>query len=304
MKTKQVLLFAAAASIALATTLISCSKSTSVDNPTPATNQQSVSLYLTDGAGIFDSVFLNIKSIELLVDTSTNTRPHDSCNWNNIGADLHTRPNVNSLLWDTLNFNAGIYNLLQLKNGVDTLLSTSTIPAGAVRLIRIDFGSSGNYVVVDSIKYPLTNIPPYILLPLLGNEWQKVTTKAYRLWLDFDILHSIVYFNGSYHLAPVLRPFVPSQTGTVFGNIAPKLALSTTLRSFSSASTDTLFGITNPDGTFKFRGLKDGTYSLLIHSLRRDTLGVAINPFRDSTVTNISVQNANTVNVGTITLHN
>lgn len=302
MKTKHFLFLAVSASVALATALISCNKSTSAENPATA-DQQSVSLYMTDGAGAYDNVYLDIKSIELLVDTSANTRAHDSCNWNSIGGNLGIRPNVNSLVWDTLSFKAGVYDLLQLRNGVDTLLSTTTIPKGAVRLIRIDFGTN-NSLVVDSVSYPLNNVPPYILVKLNGGEWQRFNgnhPNSYRLWLDFDVLHSILKASNRFYLSPVIKPFVPSTTGAITGNVAPKLALPAILTLVNGS--DTSMGLPNPDGVFLFRGLKDGSYSLLVHSLRKDTLGIAINPFRDTTI-NVTVQNANTVNVGTITLHN
>lgn len=304
MKTKHFLFLAVAASVAVATFLVSCNKSTSAESSATA-SQQSVSLYLTDGAGAYDNVYLDIKSIELLVDTSANTRVHDSCRWDTIGSKLTVKPPVPALVWDTLSFKAGVYDLLQLRNGVDTLLSTTTIPKGAVRLIRIDLGSN-NSVVVDSVSYPLTNVPSFILVKLDGGEWQHFNgnhPNSYRLWLDFDVLHSIFKGAGKYFLSPVIKPFIPSTTGAITGNVAPKLALPATLTLINATAADTSFGMPNPDGVFLFRGLKNGNYSLLVHSLRKDTLGVAINPFKDTAI-NVTVSNANTVNVGTITLHN
>ena len=304
MKKKHLLLFAVTASVALATAFISCNKSTSIEDTSATATQQSVSLYMTDGAGAFSNVYLDIKSIEILVDTSTNTRAHDSCNWNNIGGSLGVRPNVKDLVWDTLNFTAGVYDLLKLRNGVDTLLSTTTIPKGAVRLLRIDLGTQ-NSIVVDSVSYPLNNVPSFILVKLDGGEWQKFNGKhpnSYRLWLDFDVLHSILKIAKKYYLVPVIKPFIPSTTGAITGNVAPKLALPATLTLINGS--DTSMGMPNPDGVFLFRGLKDGTYSLLVHSLRKDTLGVAVNPYADTIISNIKIQSANTVNVGTITLHN
>ena len=42
--------------------------------------------------------------------------------------------------WVTLNTHAGIYNLLNLQNGVDTLLASGTIPTGTLKEIRFVLG--------------------------------------------------------------------------------------------------------------------------------------------------------------------
>lgn len=300
--TKKQLLIAAFAILTSSAMIVACNKGTSTETGlTPTT--QSVSLYLTDGPGAFNNVFLDIRSVEILVDTAQNTRLHDGCRWDSIGSQLR-KPDTASLVWSTLNFKAGIYDLLALRNGVDTLLSTTTIPKGAIRLIRIDLGTS-NSIVKDSVTYNLllpAGTPSYILLKLQGGEWEHFTMNGYRLWLDFDVARSIVYYNGNYYLAPFLRPFIASQTGQIEGSISPKLAFPELVKVFSS--TDTSYALPNPDGKFKVRGLKDGTYTLLIHSLRQDSLGVAINPYKDSTINNIIIKNANSVSVRNIVLHN
>jgi len=72
MKRKQ-LLIAAFAILTTSAMIAACNKGTSTENGLPA-SQQSVSLYLTDGPGVFNNVFLDIKSVEILVDTAKNTR--------------------------------------------------------------------------------------------------------------------------------------------------------------------------------------------------------------------------------------
>ena len=303
MKSKQLFFSVAAMAVTASVLFVACSKSTSADAVAPTATQQSVSLYLTDGPGVFNNVYLDIKSVEVLVDTSKNTRDHDRCNWDTLG-NKHPLPKDSTFfVWNNLNVTAGVYDLLQLRNGVDTLLSTSNIAKGAIRLIRINLGTA-NYIIKDSVKYNL-NIPPnapsYIIVKLGGGEWEHFGTNAYRLWLDFDVARSIIFYNNTYYLAPFLRPFLPSQTGAVYGSIAPKDAFPELIKVFSS--TDTSMALPNKDGVFLVRGLKDGTYSVLIHSLRQDSLGIAIQPYKDTTISNVVVKNANTVFVGNISLH-
>ena len=51
--------------------------------------------------------------------------------------------------WDTVkNINAGIYNLLDFTNGLDTLLGSTVLPAGKISQMRLVLGSR-NTVNID-----------------------------------------------------------------------------------------------------------------------------------------------------------
>lgn len=281
--------------------LVACVKSTSTENGTAGTGTQSVSLFLTDGPGAYNNLFLDIKSVEVLVDTSKNTRQHDSCDWDRVGARNGNADSA-SLVWNTLSIKAGLYDVVALKNGIDTLLSTSNVFAGNIRLIRIDLGPNSS-IVKDSVKYPLyypNNF--YILIKLKGDEWEHYASNSYRLWLDFDVMKSIVVSNGRYYLVPCVRNFVESKTGKIHGAIAPQIAFPEIIKVYSA--TDTVYALPNPDGEFTVRGLKDGNYSVYIHSLAYNPLNTAptTNVYLDSTINNVVIKNANTVNMGVIYL--
>src|SRR5262249_657107 len=57
--------------------------------------------------------------------------------------------------WTDLNTTAGVYNLLGLQNGVDTLLAIGTIPTNVVQEIRFVLGTN-NTIKVNGVVYPLT----------------------------------------------------------------------------------------------------------------------------------------------------
>jgi len=57
--------------------------------------------------------------------------------------------------WASLNTNASIYNLLDLQNGVDTLLATGIVPTGVLKEIRFVLGDD-NTIKIDNTVYPLT----------------------------------------------------------------------------------------------------------------------------------------------------
>ena len=57
--------------------------------------------------------------------------------------------------WIAMETKAGIYDLLQLQNGIDTLIASGTYPTGMVKEIRLVVGSE-NTVVENGQTYPLT----------------------------------------------------------------------------------------------------------------------------------------------------
>lgn len=289
---QKLLLGAACLAIAGTTLFTACSKSNSNVAGNVPDGQQKATLYMTDGPGFYDKVVLNVQSVEVLVDTSKNTRRHDGWDWDFIGS--RSQKPDSALVWYNLNATAGSYDLLQLRNGVDTLLGSANVAAGSMRLIRIDLGTN-NYFVKDSVKYPLSlppGAPSYILIKLLGNEWEQYASNSYRLWLDFNVQRSIVQLrNNQFYLIPYMTAFVVSKTGTVVGSILPNAAWPEIISVYNS--TDTAYAIPNFNGQFKIRGLQDGVYSVLVNPS---------NGYKDTTLTNITITNSSTASVGSVLL--
>ena len=59
-----------------------------------------------------------------------------------------------SVIWQDLQIRPGVYDLLTLRNGTDTLLASGTIPEGKIKRIKITLGTN-NSLVKDSVSYPL-----------------------------------------------------------------------------------------------------------------------------------------------------
>lgn len=292
MKKKHTLLYAAA--FILITFLgVACNKSLSDENG--LAEQQSVSLYLTDDPGTFDHVFIDIQSAKVLVDTSVRKpRDRQHCNWDSLGHSDRHRPD-SGLVWYDLNIRAGVYDVLKLRNGLDTLFATGTLPKGKIRLIKLTLGTN-NSLVKDGVTYPL-NVPQndkfFILLKLKGDEFEEYISGRLRLWLDFDVSRSIIRErNGEFWLKPVMKIFVVKQTAAIAGRVLPKEAK--TVVSVFNAN-DTAYAIPNPEGYFKVRGLKPGTYSVYFNGS---------NGYKDTTLNNISVNIGKETVIGTITLKN
>ncbi len=106
--------------------------------------------------------------------------------------------------WVTLNTHAGIYNLLNLQNGVDTLLASGTIPTGTLKEIRFVLGTD-NSIKIGTVVYPLT-IPSGSESGLKIKVNKKLNASIDSLLIDFDAALSIMLTgNGEYKLKPVLK---------------------------------------------------------------------------------------------------
>src|SRR6185312_5373402 len=166
------------AAIATGITLFagSCKKEMS-SNPASTT---SYNLYMTDSPADYQAVNVNITGAEIHSDVSG---------------------------WVKLNVKAGIYNLLSLANGKDTLIATGKVAVGHVSQIRLFVASGGNSVVINNVSYPL-EVPSGMESGIkLQVNSELVSGTTYNFTIDFDAGMSVVPLgNGTYLLKPVIRP--------------------------------------------------------------------------------------------------
>ena len=167
--------------------------------------------------------------------------------------------------WITLEgAHPGLYNLLDLTDGKDTLLADAQIPAGNISQIRLVLGDN-NYIITKSGEKIDLTTPSAQQSGLKVQIHQAVTGGLlYRLVLDFDAGKSIVKAGNSskYILKPVLRviSFVPSG-GNLKGVVTPDSVRTLVYAingtdTIASTYTDTL------NGNFWFGDIPAGSYSL------------------------------------------
>ncbi len=268
---------------------VGCKKEASSTYNTPTT--QKLSLYLTDDPSRFDSVYIDIKYVEVKTDSSPMHREDDHFGDHDNDRDDDHQNRDQFGKWDTLSINAGIYNVSKLRNGIDTLLGTANIK-GTIRKIRLTLGNN-NSVLLAGVTYPLSfynGVNNYIYVKINDSHHHESEPAKTALWIDFDISRSIVYLNGKYYLNPVLRPFCDNNFARLSGRVLPAAA-NALITVFNN--TDTANALPERDGDFKVRGLKAGTYNILFKGY---------NGYKDTTIKNIQIITGVEQKIPTVTL--
>jgi hypothetical protein len=106
--------------------------------------------------------------------------------------------------WINLATVPGIYNLLDLQNGIDTVLAQGTVPTTTLKEVRFVLGND-NSIKIDSVVYPLT-IPSGSESGLKIKLNKQLNAALDSLVIDFDAALSILQTGtGEYKLKPVLK---------------------------------------------------------------------------------------------------
>lgn len=229
-----------------------------------SSNEQSARLEvrLTDAPGDYEEVNIDIQ-----------------------GVSVHNESGEQASGWRTLNVENGVYNLLELSNGLDTLLAFAELPAGRVSQIRLLLGTN-NSVTVGGVIKPLSTPSGQQSGLKLNVQAQLKEGITYTILLDFDAARSIVENgNGSYSLKPVIRAVTEATSGAIKGSVTPLAAAPAV---FVIAGADTVAtAYTNELGYFMVRGVPAGTYVVAFSpkpgylSMQKENVSVTIDQVTD-----------------------
>lgn len=236
-------------------------------------NQKSkMNIYLTDAPAAYKAVWIDIRQVMVKSDET------DSADG-----------------WvDVPLLKPGMYNLLNFRNGEDTLLGGVDLPAGKVSQIRFILGDSNEIEMKDGSTVNLKT-------PSAQQSGLKLNVDAdvkpgipYDLVLDFDAARSIVKAgnSGKYILKPVIRAFAKAVGGGIQGFVLPDSA---NAQISAISATDTVGGIPDATGAYKFWGLPASNYTLIFTA--DSTTG-----YHSDTVKNVAVTDGNITTVDTVRL--
>ncbi|MGE0638598.1 MAG: DUF4382 domain-containing protein [Bacteroidia bacterium] len=189
-----------------------------------------------------------------------------------------------------LNTTAGIYNLLDFSNGLDTLIASDDLDAGTITHVRLILGTN-NSVIVDNVSHPLST-------PSAEQSGLKVQVNktfeggsAFTVLIDFDAQQSIVLQgNGDYKLKPVLRTIDVTLNGSVKGSITP---VGTAATITATNGTDSYSSIANANGEFVVAGIPAGTYVVVV---------MPELPYLPVSISSVVIANGAATNLGIVAL--
>jgi hypothetical protein len=214
----------------LSLVLIACSKNES------SNGKARLQISLTDGPGNYEALLVDVQDIRVNYSGDT------AKGWQSL-------PGVRT----------GIYDILRLVNGKDTLLADAQINTGKLQQIRLVLGPN-NFVKVNGKTYDLKT-PSAQQSGLKLKISQEVTEGlSYKLLMDFDASRSVVQTaNGKYILKPVIRTSLEAIGGSIKGVVVPG-TFATAVYALQGA--DTVTGTTTINGAYMLKGLPAGNYNL------------------------------------------
>lgn len=266
----------------MALVVLACQKETSAPAATglSTTVPSTLKVFLTDDQNlVFDKVFIDIRKLEIKLEDD----------------------GVDSLGgWIALQITPGVYDILQFRNGLDTLFGTGTIPANRkLQKIRLTLGNN-NSVVMNGQTKPLKvkDKDNEVIAQLDESNVEISSPDQFLFWIDFDAGRSIKVDNSGsgnnngFELRSHIRIFSKKKSGRVEGRVLPAAAQAIVM---AISGMDTLTAKPEREGEFKFVGLKTGVYQLFVDA--------TANNYKDSTINNVTVRTNEDTKVGTIVLH-
>ncbi|MES1221616.1 MAG: DUF4382 domain-containing protein [Bacteroidota bacterium] len=267
--------------LVLAIAFYSCKKDFSVmhDGSFHDLNKSFIaSIYLTDHqTPVLDSIFIDIQKLEIKLEDDS--LPADGC----VSLAIHP----------------GVYTILQLRNGLDTLFGTGTLPSGHVKKVRLTLGNQNSVMIGgQSFELNIHDNEFQVEADLDDSNFDITNAGQLLFWIDFDAAKSIRVDNSGhgnnngYKLEPHINIFTKSKSGRIEGKVLPKDAQPLVM---AINGTDTTMAIPeDDDGEFKISGLKEGSYDVVIDGN---------NGYSDTTISNVVVTKNEDTHLGIITLH-
>jgi hypothetical protein len=275
--------------------VFACHKSNSSgSNPNIPNGKSQVSVFMMDDPIQFAKVMIDIRQVVVEIDTAAKQTDADTDDeWDNSYCGWHRTQSNKSVIWDTLSITPGVYDLLQLRNGADTLLASGLYPTGKILKVKVTLGSDNTVYTDSTTYYPLEVFGPnpYFTINVRRENVSSVSNNDFKLWLDFNLAKSIYFWSGTYYLNPFITVFNDVLSAKVQGTVLPSGA-SPLVTAYSS--TDTLYAVPNWNGSYLFRGVPAGTYSINFKGH---------DGYIDTTISNIVVDSMKVVTVPKITLH-
>lgn len=208
-------------------------------------------VHLTDAPAAYEEVLIDVVDVKYHITSET-----DSGSWKSLDV-----------------VNAGIYNLLDFTNGLDTLLAEETLPAGTISQMRLVLGEN-NQVKKDGVYYSLRTPSAQTSGLKFQVNAELMAGLVYDLWIDFDASRSIIELgNGKYILKPVIRTYTESLSGAIEGVVDPANTNAYVMGISQDDDTVGTYADT-VSGKFLLGGLEAGSYDLFVQPEALDSVTI------------------------------
>ncbi|MBD3749756.1 MAG: DUF4382 domain-containing protein [Sphingobacteriales bacterium] len=222
-----------------------------------------MNIKMTDSPGNYDAIILNVKEVNVITSGGQATLP----------------------------VNAGAFDILQYRDGKDTLVASDIVPSGTLQEIRLVLEPTGNKVIVDGVSHDLITPSGQESGVKVKIQSEVVQGVAYTLLLDFDAAKSIVKTgNGGYILKPVIRGIPSAVSGAITGMVTP---IASYPKIYAINGTDTIGTIIDSLGHFYFNGAPASTYHV---DFQVDS------PYVSKSIPNVMVTNGSVTDLGTVNI--
>lgn len=285
----------AVSSVTAVLLVFACNKNNSSNsNPSIPPGKSQVSLYMMDGPVQYTKVLIDIRQVAVEIDTAAKQTDADHDDqWDDNYCGWHRDQSHKSVIWDTLSITPGVYDLLQLRNGTDTLLASGQFPSGKILKIKVTLGSDNTVYTDSTTSYPLEVLGPnpWFTVNVSRVSVASVSSNDFKVWLDFNLSRSIFFWNGEFLLKPYLVVFNDQILAKLQGQVLPSGAAALVT---AYNSTDTLYAVPFWNGQYQFRNVPVGTYSVNFKGH---------GGYQDTTLTGVKVDSMKVVTLPKITLH-
>jgi hypothetical protein len=273
--------------------IASCHKDQSYQgNNHPGTANTMLHVFLTDDPSlVFDHVFIDIAKLEVKAEDSSQSEHEREHQGEEDDNDEH---GATSGGWISLDIHPGVYDILQFRNGLDTLLATGNFPnTHELRKVRLTLGSN-NSVVLNGKTFPLDiKDNDHVVIIKLNDDFAGAgSSDQFNFSLDIDAGRSIRQHGDRFELDAQLKAFRKEKAGSIEGRVLPAAA-GAIVMAFNG--TDSATAKPEREGEYKIVGLKSGSYSVLFHA--------TANNYQDTTVLGVIVADKEDTHLVTITLH-
>ncbi|HSC36907.1 MAG TPA: DUF4382 domain-containing protein, partial [Chitinophagaceae bacterium] len=234
---------------------------------------------------------IDIRKLEVKVEDNDQER-HESEHQSE--ADDNDKHGDTSGGWIQLVIHPGVYDILQFRNGLDTLFTTAGFPnTHAPKKIRLTLGTL-NSVVLNGVSFPvsISNNDNFVVIKLDESSVVFNASGHADIWIDFDAGNSIRQHGSNFELKPSVKSFSKEKSGSIEGRVLPADAKAMVM---AINGTDTASAKPGSEGEFKIVGLKSGSYSLLFHATAGN--------YKDTTIQQVTVAGKEDTKTGTVTLH-